>query len=112
MQTVRFSADHALPIELFHSVGASSVALGHGHGETHVYAIHVEAGGMIGTHPTGFAQLFLVVQGSGWASGHDNIRQPLKAGEGVYFACGEMHAKGSDEGMMAIMIQVSDMNAE
>lgn len=112
MKIITFGHDAASSIELFHSVGASSVALGHGHGETHVYAIHVEAGGMIGTHPTGFAQLFLVVQGSGWASGHDNIRQPLKAGEGVYFACGEMHAKGSDKGMTAIMIQVSDMNAE
>ena len=109
MQVVRFSADHAAPIELFESVRASAASVGHGSGEVRVSALHFEAGGCIGPHPTGFAQLFLVVQGSGWAAGADGQRVPLRSGEGAWFPRGELHSKGSDEGMLAIMVQASEM---
>jgi hypothetical protein len=33
----------------------------------------------------------------------------LSAGQGAYFARGEMHSKGSDVGMKAIMIQVKEL---
>jgi hypothetical protein len=109
MRVVQFSAKDATPIELFESVNVSAVPVGQGSGEVKVYALYFEAGGCVGPHPTGYAQLFLVVQGSGWAAGADGQRVPLLAGQGAYFLRGELHSKGSDDGMLAIMVQASDM---
>ena len=109
MQVVQFAANHATPIELFETVNASAVSVGQGSGEVRVSALHFAAGGCIGPHPTGYAQLFLVVQGSGWAAGADGHRVPLRAGEGAWFPRGELHSKGSAEGMFVITVQASEM---
>ena len=109
MQVIHFSADRMEPISLYDSVSAFGVPLGHGRGEAHVYCVHMDAGGRIGAHRAGFSQLFLVVAGSGWACGEDGRRADLAAGRGVYFARGETHAKGSDTGMTALMVQVDDL---
>jgi quercetin dioxygenase-like cupin family protein len=68
MKVIEFTCDRAQPIELFKSVSAASVSLADGRGETHVHCVFFDAGGKIGEHPTGFAQLFLVIEGSGWAT--------------------------------------------
>jgi hypothetical protein len=109
MRIVRFAREAAQPITLFDSTGAFSALLSYGSGECHVYCIHIDPGGSIGQHPAGFGQLFLVVEGAGWAAGADGVRAPLQVGEGAYFERGEFHSKGSDQGMTAIMIQVADL---
>jgi quercetin dioxygenase-like cupin family protein len=107
VRVVEFTPELAEPISLFESVASSSVAVGNGSGEMHVYAVHFKANAQIGMHPTGFCQLFLVVQGSGWAAGEDGQRINLSAGQGVFFERGEMHSKGSETGMVAIMVQAT-----
>ena len=109
MHILNFSADHGVPIAEFSSSRASSVDLAHGQGEVHVYAVHFDANGIIGNHPTGFCQLFLVTQGDGWVAGEDGIRQQLSAGYGAVFKQGESHSKGSESGMAAIMVQVAHL---
>ena len=109
MKVVEFAREGAEAITRFESVGAASVALGDGRGEAHVHAVHFEPAGRIGRHPTGFAQLFLVVEGRGWVEGEDGARRELAAGQGAWFALGEHHAKGSDHGMIAVMIQVREL---
>ena len=71
--------------------------------------IYLEPGGSIGEHQAGFDQLFLIVEGSAWAASEDGKRAALSAGQGAYFATGEIHSKGSDEGATVIMIQVSSI---
>lgn len=109
MQIIDFSEDRAELVSQFGSVGASSVRLGDGSGEAHAYCVRFASGGAIGRHPAGFGQLFLIVEGAAWAAGADGERVALRAGQGAYFARGEQHAKGSDTGCTAIMIQVSDL---
>ncbi len=109
MRMIEFAADVAVPIQTFKAVAAASVALGHGTGDVHVYCLHFAAGGQIGDHPAGFGQLFLVVAGQGWAAGADGVRVNLAAGQGVSFAPGEVHSKGSDAGMTAIMVQADQL---
>ncbi len=109
MRIINFGPERAETISLFNSVGAASVELGAGSGEAHAYAVYIEAGGLIGPHPAGFGQLFLVVQGSGWAAGADGRRSALTSGQGAYFDRGEVHSKGSDSGMTAIMLQVREL---
>ena len=109
MRIVEFSPEGTEPISLYQSIGASSVALGHGSGETHVYCVHFGPGGHIGSHLTGSCQLFLVVQGSGWAAGSNGVRIPLRAGQGAFFERGEVHSKGSETGMLSIMVQATEL---
>lgn len=109
MHIIDFATAPGEVIAQFGSVHATSVHLGSGVGESHVYVIRFAPGGQIGEHPTGFGQLFLVIDGSGWVSGPDGQRKQISSGQGAYFACGELHVKGSDIGMTAIMIQVYDL---
>jgi quercetin dioxygenase-like cupin family protein len=97
-------------IEPFESLLASAAPLADGDGEAHAYVIRIEPGGSIGAHPTGFGQLFIVVEGEGWVAGPDGVRQSLKAGSAAHFSRGEMHSKGSDTGMTAIMLQVRELH--
>ena len=59
---------------------------------------------VLGRHPTKLWQLFMVVDGSGWVSGADDERCPIKAGQAVMWKPGESHASGSDDGMLAVMV--------
>lgn len=100
-----FSAGMAAVIPEFDSRGAASVELAHGDGEAYAYAIHIEPGGVIGPHHAGFDQLYLVVRGSGWVAGADGVRHAVGAERGAFIPTGEEHSKGSDVGMLAIMVQ-------
>jgi len=66
-------------------VRAASVPLGDGSGAVHVHAVRIAPGGSIGRHEAGFDQLFLVVEGSGWAEGGDGVRVDLPAGKGAFY---------------------------
>jgi hypothetical protein len=109
MKLLNFGPERATPISEYGSQHASAVPLGSGQGEAHVYWVHLDANGEIGAHEAGFAQLFLVVEGSGWISGSDGSRISLSQGQGAFIACGEIHAKGTASGMTAIMVQLTDM---
>jgi quercetin dioxygenase-like cupin family protein len=109
LRILEFGRDRAVPIEVYASRAAASVPLGSGRGEARVYALHFEPGGSIGRHRAGFGQLFVVVSGSGWVEGDDGTRKELAPGQAAWFARGEMHAKGSESGLMALMVQVDDL---
>ncbi len=92
----------------FSSTGAFSSPIASGAGEGHVYRVEFDAGGAIGRHRAGFDQLFCVIDGSGWAEGNDGVRASIAIGDVARIRRGEIHAKGSDVGMTAIMIQLDD----
>ena len=107
----RFDNEVAVAITTYSSQLASAVHLASGNGETHVYAVHFEAGGEIGEHVAGFDQLFVVVEGSGWVKAGPHVHA-VGVGDVVRLERGESHAKGSETGMSAIMVQIFDMNPE
>lgn len=109
MHVFDFGPEHAAPITEYASRGASAQLLTDGAGEAHVYAVHFAAGGEIGPHPAGFGQLFLVVAGEGWVAGGDGTRRRVRAGQGAVIARGEVHAKGSEMGCTAVMIQLAEL---
>ena len=98
-------------VSTFESHGTCAVRLAHGHGEAHAYLLQFEAGGAIGGHEAGYGQLLVVLTGRGWVSGHDGVRAEVGAGDMIVFERGEHHAKGSDTGMTAVMVQVRDLSA-
>ena len=74
--------------------------------------IEIGAGGVVGRHPAGAAQLFAVVAGSGWVSGTDGEREPIEAGEAVRWEPGEEHESGSDAGMTALVVEAESIEPE
>lgn len=109
VEVLGFGPEGATAVDRFDSRGVQSVHLGFGEGDAHVYVLRFEADGEIGRHQAGFGQLFLVVEGRGWAEGDDGARVPLETGQAAWFRRGEMHAKGSETGMVAVMVQVTDL---
>ena len=94
-------------ISRFSSQAAASTLLAESDDGARVHLIRFEPGGLIDRHPTGFRQWFFALEGEGWVSGEDGERQMLRRGFAAEFAVGEMHAKGSDLGMTALMVQLS-----
>jgi quercetin dioxygenase-like cupin family protein len=76
----------------------------------HVVVISIGPGGLVGRHPAGADQLFLVVSGSGWVSGPDGQRVALRAGEAVVWSAGEEHESGSDEGLTALVVEAEQLD--
>jgi hypothetical protein len=111
MHLIDFGPDRATAVSEYASRGTRAQPLADGAGEAHVYAVHLDAGGEIGPHPAGFAQLWLVVDGEGWVAGADGVRHRVGAGTGALIARGELHAKGSERGCSAIMIQVAELTS-
>jgi quercetin dioxygenase-like cupin family protein len=109
VEVIDFHNDRGAPITQFASHGAASVDLAHGDGEAHAYVVHIQAGGEIGPHEAGFGQLFVAVSGRGWVREADGPRIELDAGQAAYFPRGTVHSKGSDDGLTAVMLQVTDL---
>ena len=79
--------------------------------QAHVVVIEVAPGGVVGRHPAGVAQLFVVVRGSGWVSGADGGLEPVEAGDAVLWEQGEEHESGSDTGMTALVVEAESLDA-
>ena len=108
MQVIQFDRSEGEAVEDFGSRAARASALGHGSGEAHAHIVFLGPGGIIGPHPAGFAQLFVVLRGNAWVSDADGRRVPVGPGQAAYIRRGETPAKGSDGGSTALMVQVRD----
>lgn len=113
MKILRFHASLAESIESrpYEVELASSIPLAEGEGEAHAYVMYFEPGGEIGPHEAGFGQLLFAVSGNGWVAGGDGERHALAEGQGAFIHRGEIHSKGSETGLVALMVQVRDLAA-
>jgi quercetin dioxygenase-like cupin family protein len=111
MKILRFDPSLAEPIgrRPYRVQRTSSIELAEGQGEAHAYVLYFEPGGEIGPHEAGFGQLFLAVSGSGWVAGADGVHLPLAEGEAAFIRRGEVHSKGSEAGLTALMLQVREL---
>jgi quercetin dioxygenase-like cupin family protein len=89
----------------------SSIALAKDGGEAQAYVLYFEPGGEIGPHEAGFGQLFVALSGDGWVAGADGTRMSLSEGEAAHVSRGEIHSKGSETGLTALMVQVGNLVA-
>lgn len=72
--------------------------------------LSIDAGGNLGRHPTVLNQLFVVLDGSGWVSGEDGVREPIVAGQAALWSTGEEHESGSDEGMRIAVLEAASID--
>jgi quercetin dioxygenase-like cupin family protein len=109
MRVIETASGAAEPITEFDSVAATRVVVADGV-DARAYAVSFEPGGSIGPHTAGLGQLFIPVALSGWAAGGDGQRHRISVGQIAHIARGEVHSKGSDTGMTAVMVQVRDLD--
>jgi mannose-6-phosphate isomerase-like protein (cupin superfamily) len=110
MQIVDFAIQDWLQVEEYDIVGtAHAASIASGSGEAHVRVLRLGAGSRVPPHETGFGQLFVPIDGRGWVSqGSDQV--DIGVGQAAYFPRGVIHAKGTETGMVALMIQVDDLD--
>lgn len=77
--------------------------------QTRVHIARFEKDSLLGRHPTKIWQLFMVIAGSGWVSGGDEVRFPILTDQAVLWHPGEEHDSGSDIGM-SVLILASSMD--
>lgn len=75
-----------------------------------IVCIHLGKNGKLAHHRTINNQLFLVVQGKGIVSGNNAITTPITAGQAAFWKAGEWHETTSQNGLMAIVLEGSDLN--
>lgn len=75
--------------------------------QTRVHVARFEKDSLLGRHPTKIWQLFMVIAGSGWVSGEDQIRYPISMGQAVLWHPGEEHDSGSEIGMSVLILASS-----
>jgi hypothetical protein len=112
MRIIDLEALTTAPILNYQSADASAASIGRGTGASHVHWLRLEAGGVIGPHPAGRAQLLVPLEGNGWAAGADGARRPISRGQVAIFAVEETHSQGCEGGMTALLIQLSTLILE
>lgn len=104
MRIVRFDEEVAIPISAHGSrfrIGPLTAPDARGR----VQVLHLPADGVVGRHPAVGRQLFAVVAGSGWVSGADGRRRPIRAGYAALWEPDEEHEAGSDDGLTAVVVE-------
>jgi hypothetical protein len=107
MQLFRFDAAVGRALDVFGSQALVMSRIGRVDGEVHIGCMHIGAGGIVGYHQAALRQLFLVIAGTGWVRGTDTTRQPIAVGQAAYWAQGEWHEAGSQDGRTAIGIEAA-----
>jgi GrpB-like predicted nucleotidyltransferase (UPF0157 family)/quercetin dioxygenase-like cupin family protein len=104
VQVFRFDAQIAMPITRFGSL-ARVAPLTAPDGRVGVQVLHLPPDGLVGRHPAAVQQLFAVVAGNGWVTGDDGRRHEVGPGDAVVWSAGEEHESGSDDGMVAVVVE-------
>ena len=98
-------------IDRYGALEATTTRLADGTGEAHVHLVRIGPGGIIDRHEAGFGQLWVPLVGTGWISGGGGVRHEIGPGAVALIERGEQHAKGSETGMTALMVQIHDLTA-
>jgi quercetin dioxygenase-like cupin family protein len=104
MRILDFGAMPGRPVSRFESVAFSVAAIGDSE-NAHLVAVRLEAGGVIGTHPTVQRQLLAVLQGQAVVSDDTGSEVIIEAGQAVLWEAGENHRTRTNEGLLALVIE-------
>ena len=92
------------PIDAHGSRGFSVGAFGLG-ADTHLVAVALAPGGVIGPHPAIGRQLLVVLHGEGEVAGAEGVVQRIVAGQAAVWEPGEQHETRSRGGLTAMIVE-------
>lgn len=107
-----FSFDPAVgrAIEQFESRDAIVTRITRITQQAYVRCFYLDPGGVIGYHPAGENQLFIVVAGEGQVCGQSKEFISIAKGQAALWLAGEWHESRTDTGMTAIVIESQDLD--
>ncbi len=105
MKIYRFDSEVGKSVDRYASSGFVISRIARLFDEAVVHCAYLSPQGVIGYHQTTACQLFLVVQGEGWARGEEPDRTPIKTGQAAYWEKDEWHESGTETGMTAVIIE-------
>lgn len=110
MRLFRFDAGVGISLAAYASqnVVLSRIALLSG--TVQVGCMHLQTGGNIGYHQARVRQLLMVVRGEGWVRAESPERTPVSEGMAAFWEDGEWHESGTDNGMVAIVIEAETLD--
>ena len=92
------------PIDAHESRGFSIGAFGLG-ADTHLVAVMLAPGGVIGRHPAVGRQLLVVLHGEGEVAGAEGEVHRIVPGQAAVWEPGELHETRSPTGMSAMIVE-------
>jgi quercetin dioxygenase-like cupin family protein len=93
------------PITQFGSMNVVISGILRTSGAVQIGRMQLEPGGLVGYHQAVGPQLFLVVAGEGWVRGEGPECHAIGPGKAAYWEAGEWHESGSEQGMVAVVIE-------
>lgn len=105
MEWIRLSPETARTVSEFNSRGTEWNLLPGTASAARIGVMRYSPGAVLGTHPAGMDQLFIVVSGSGWIRTGEGAPEPIAESEAVLWKAGEVHESGSESGMTALIVQ-------
>ncbi len=104
MRILDLSSAPRRPVEAHASVGFSIAAIGIT-AETHLVAVSLRPGGVIGRHPAAGRQLLVVLTGDAVVSGSDGEAVAIGPGQAAVWEPGEPHETRSVTGVSALVVE-------
>lgn len=104
MRILDLSSAPRRPVEAHGSVGFSIAAIGIT-AETHLVAVSLRPGGVIGRHPAAGRQLLVVLTGDAVVSGSDGEAVAIGPGQAAVWEPGEPHETRSVTGVSALVVE-------
>ncbi len=112
MKIFRFGPEVGKSIDHYKSSGFIISRIAHLSGEVSVNCAYLSGKGRIGYHQATAPQLFLIVHGAGWVRGQSSEQTSIEAGQAAFWDEGEWHESGTEMGMIAIIIEASNLDPE
>ncbi|MEJ2216873.1 MAG: cupin [Gemmatimonadota bacterium] len=112
MRRFRFDRATGHPVDAYGSRGVVARGVQHTPARLVVTSLWLEPEAQIGIHDAVVDQLFLVVEGAGWALDAAGRRTPVAAGEALFWHAGESHGVGSDGGLAALVLEGEGLDPE
>lgn len=109
MRIVDFPADQGRPIDRFGSVSAHLLGGVRFEGDGGWAFLALDRGGTLGRHTAVLDQLFVVLDGAGWVAGGDGERRSIRAGQAAFWASGEDHESGTEDGMRIAVLEAASI---
>lgn len=110
MKIFRFDREVGRGVDQYQSSGFTISRVAQWFGDAVIHCAYLGTNGVIGYHQAVMPQLFLVVQGEGWARGEAPVKTPIQAGQAAFWEKEEWHESGTDTGMVAILIEGTNLD--
>lgn len=112
MKFYHFKSSVRRNIQQFGSQNVGITPIQRSEGPFSIGCMHYDQNSILGMHVAPCPQLLLIVGGSGWVRVEGGEKIAVDKGTAVFWSPGENHESGSDDGMMAFVVEGDNLDPE